>query len=89
MRAKTSGVKITDQIADDLAAEAEEGYDLSKAKRRKVGRPSLENGRSPRLQFRLSSAQYSSAKRVADEQGRPLSEVARDALVRYLKEHSA
>ncbi|MGV1047032.1 MAG: hypothetical protein ACOYD4_00700 [Solirubrobacterales bacterium] len=33
-----AGTEITPEIADALAAEAERGYDLSKAKRRRAGR---------------------------------------------------
>lgn len=47
-----AGTGITLEVADALAAEAERGYDLSKAKRRRVGRPSLAGaGSSPRLSF--------------------------------------
>lgn len=34
------GTEITPKIADALGAEAEQGFDLSKAKRRRVGRAS-------------------------------------------------
>lgn len=36
-----AGIEITPEIADALATEAERGYDLSKAKPRRVGCPSL------------------------------------------------
>lgn len=37
-----AGTEITPEIVDTLAVEAEHGYDLSKAKRRPVGRASPE-----------------------------------------------
>lgn len=35
-----AGTEVTPEIADALGAEAEQGYDLSKTKRRPVGRVS-------------------------------------------------
>jgi hypothetical protein len=69
----------------ELAAEAERGYDLSKAKRRRVGRPSLgARGTSPRVSFRTTPELYRAAKRRAREEGRTVSELARDAVARYV-----
>jgi hypothetical protein len=80
-----SGAKITPQIADELAAEAERGYDLSQAILRPVGRPSLgPSGTSPRLTFRVSPDTFAAAKRRAEEEGRSVSDVARDAVERFL-----
>lgn len=80
-----SGTVITQEIADELAEEAERGYDLDRLKRRFVGRPSLgPNGVSPRVSFRASEDLYAAAWKRADKEGRSLSDLAREALQRYL-----
>lgn len=80
-----SGTVITEEIAEDLAQEAERGYDLDRLKRRFVGRPSLgESGVSPRVSFRASPVLYDAAWKRADKEGRSLSDLAREALERYL-----
>lgn len=81
-----SGEEITPEIADALAAEAERGYDLSKAKRQRVGRPSLAGaGASPRLSFRTTPDLYRAAQKRAKEEGRSISDLAREAVARYVK----
>ncbi len=81
-----SGAEITPKVADALADEAERGYDLAKAKRRRVGRPSLGGGgASPRVSFRATPELYSAAQRRARKEGRTLSDLARDAVARYVK----
>lgn len=80
-----SGTVITEEIAEELAQEAERGYDLDRLKRRFVGRPSLgEKGVSPRVSFRASPDLYEAAWKRADNEGRSLSDLAREALQRYL-----
>jgi hypothetical protein len=80
-----SGEEITPEIADALAAEAERGYDLSKAQRQRVGRPSLAGtGASPRLSFRTTPDLYRAAQRRAKEEGRSVSDLAREAVARYV-----
>ncbi len=81
-----SGTEITPEIADALAAEAERGYDLSKAKRRRVGRPSLAGGGvSPRMSFRTTPDLYREAQKRAKKEGRSVSDLAREAVARYVK----
>lgn len=81
-----SGAEIDPRIADTLASEAERGYDLSKARRRRVGRPSLgSRGSSPRVSFRATPELYRAAKRRAREEGRTVSDLAREAVARYVK----
>jgi hypothetical protein len=81
-----AGVEITPEIADALAAEAERGYDLSQSKRRLVGRPSLSgNGTSPRLSFRITPDLYRAAQKQAKREGRSVSDLAREAVARYVK----
>lgn len=82
-----SGTEITDEAAEALADEAEKGYDISELRRQYVGRPSLgENGISPRISFRASPELLESAQRRADKEERSLSDLAREALTRYLDE---
>jgi hypothetical protein len=81
-----AGVEITPEIADALADEAERGYDLSKAKRRLVGRPSLSgSGASPRMSFRTTPELYRAAQKQAEEEGRSISDLAREAVSRYVR----
>ncbi|MEZ5077594.1 MAG: hypothetical protein R2725_09140 [Solirubrobacterales bacterium] len=80
------GTEITPDVADALAAEAERGYDLSKAKRRRVGRPSLAgSGVSPRLGFRTTPDLYRAAQKRAKEEGRSVSDLAREAVARFVR----
>lgn len=80
-----AGTEITPEIADALAAEAERGYDLSKAKRQRVGRPSLAGtGTSPRLSFRTTPDLYRAAQERARKEGRSVSDLAREALARFV-----
>jgi CRISPR-associated endonuclease/helicase Cas3 len=80
-----AGDEITPEVAEALASEAERGYDLSKAKRQRVGRPSLAGaGSSPRLSFRTTPALYRAARRQAKAEGRSVSDLAREAVARYV-----
>ena len=86
-RVKTkSGKPLTKERVDELAKDAERGYDLSKARRERVprGRPSLDKGVSPRISYRVGGKLYKQAKRKAESEGRTVSEVAREALERYV-----
>jgi predicted HicB family RNase H-like nuclease len=77
------GTKITEAIADELAVEAEQGYDLALGRRR--GRPSLDKGVSPRVTFRITGQLQERARLRAEREGKTLSELARDALEQYVK----
>jgi hypothetical protein len=79
-----SGTPITEEIADRLADEAEAGYDLSKGRR--VGRRSLAGsaGKSPRLNFRVRPDVYEHARERAEREGKTLSQLAREALEKYV-----
>lgn len=86
-RVKTkSGKPLTEEREDELTREAERGYDLSKAKRERLprGRPSLDEGVSPRISYRVARRLYAQAKKKAESEGRTVSEVAREALERYV-----
>ena len=80
------GTKLSKAVVDSLTSEAEAGYDLSKAKRERIGpgRPSLAEGESPRISYRVAPALFDRAKKKAKAEGRTVSEVARDALQKYL-----
>ena len=80
------GTKLSKAAVDKLASEAEAGYDLSKATRQRVGpgRPSLSEGESPRISYRVAPALFDSAKKKAKAEGRTVSEVAREALQKYV-----
>ncbi len=80
------GMKLSKAAVDNLAAEAEAGYDLSKAKRQRVGpgRPSLAEGESPRISYRVAPALFDRTKKKAKAEGRTVSEVAREALQKYV-----
>jgi hypothetical protein len=78
-----SGTPITDALAEQLADEAERGYDLSLGRR--VGRPSLAGrGVSPRVNFRTTPRLHERARRRAAKEGKTISELAREALERYI-----
>jgi hypothetical protein len=80
------GTRLTKAAVEDLAKEAEVGYDLSKAKPQRMGpgRPSLAEGESPRISYRVAPALFDRVKEKARVEGRTVSEVAREALQRYL-----
>jgi CRISPR-associated endonuclease/helicase Cas3 len=69
MRTKT-GQKVTKEMIDALATEAEQGYDPTKLHFRKIGRPSLsKNGVTPRVQYRVPHTTYTQALKRARSQG--------------------
>ena len=80
-----SGVPITDELAEQLANEADAGYDLTPSKR--VGRKSLAgaNGVSPRVNFRMTLELQTRAQARAEKEGKTISEIAREALEQYVK----
>ncbi|HKF82458.1 MAG TPA: hypothetical protein VKB23_05810 [Solirubrobacterales bacterium] len=82
-----SGLVITEEIAEQMAEDLEKNPpDLSKWKRRYVGRPSLgPNGPSPRVSFRAPPELYEAAWARADKEGRSLSDLAREAFTRYME----
>jgi hypothetical protein len=79
-----SGEVVTPQLVGKLAVEAEKGYDLARAKKKRVGRPSLDRGTSPRVSFRLAATTYRRARRRALAEKTTVSELARTALEQYV-----
>jgi hypothetical protein len=80
-----SGVELTDELIARLAERAEAGFDLA-PRANPGGRPSLGGGTSPRVQFRVDAATFEALLARAAAEGRGVSEVAREALERYLRE---
>ena len=80
-----SGLPITDELAEQLADEAEAGYELTAAKR--AGRKSLggTGGTSPRVNFRMTAELQARAQARAEREGKTVSEIAREALEEYVK----
>ena len=79
------GDAVTDEEVEALAAEAEKGYELSVAKQQRLGGPSLESSVSPRVSFRTSLTLYQAARERAAREGRSVSELAREAIERYVR----
>ena len=81
-----AGTRLTGRHVRHLAAEAERGYDLSRAQRERVrgGRPSLGEGVSPQISYRVGGGLYAKAKAKAKAQGRTVSQIARQALEEYI-----
>jgi hypothetical protein len=80
-----SGTKLTKEVVDALSEEAERGYDLTKAKRVRMGRPALgEGGASPRVQVRVDPDLAKALRACARKERRSVSEVARTALREYV-----
>ncbi len=81
-----SGTELTDELIEALADEAERGYDLTKARRERVGRPALgAAGASPRVQVRVDPKLASALKARARREKRSVSQIARTALDEYLQ----
>ena len=80
-----SGEEFTAELEDELVAEAERGYDLSKARWHIRTRPLLPDSPTlPRITTSLSQAEFNALRERAAAEGRPVSEVAREALRRYM-----
>jgi hypothetical protein len=79
------GEPATDEMLEALATEAEAGYDPATLRPRRIGRPSLGSGTSPRVQFRVSPAIYQEALDRAQAEHRTLSDLARGLLEEYVR----
>lgn len=84
--AQETGEIITPEMVEALAAEVEEGYDMSLATPVRVGRPALEGGTSasPRITIRTAVPLYEAIHDRAAADGRSVSDVARVALEAYV-----
>ena len=79
-----NGQPLTAEVLDELAQEAEAGFNPERIRLRAVGRPPLGDGASFRVQFRVASATFESLLARAQVENRGISEIARLALERYL-----
>ncbi|TMK57324.1 MAG: hypothetical protein E6G51_06035 [Actinobacteria bacterium] len=80
-----SGEELTPELEDELAAEAERGYDLSKATWRIRTRPLLPDSPTfPEVSFRLSEGEFNAARQRAEDEGCTIGELAREAFDRYM-----
>jgi CRISPR-associated endonuclease/helicase Cas3 len=82
-----SGTPITDELIEQLADEAERGYDVAELidRRGKRGRPRLGSEPSTVESVRLDPELKDLLIRRAEEDGVPVSEVIREALRHHLK----
>ncbi len=79
------GDELSEEDIEALADEAERGYDLDKAIRVTVGRPSLgTKGSSPRVQIRVDPDLAKALRARARQEHRTVSEIARTALREYI-----
>jgi predicted HicB family RNase H-like nuclease len=83
----TSGQPIDDDLIEELAEEAEAGYDVEEvvARRGKRGRPRLGTAPSTLESVRLDPELKARLARRAQAEGVPVSEVIREALRKHLE----
>ena len=77
----SSGVRITEARAQDLAEYVIQEYE------KQPGRPSLtgKSQHSPQISFRVPESLAKRAEELAVKQGKTVSQLGREALVRYLE----
>jgi hypothetical protein len=80
-----SGEEFTPALEEELVAEAERGYDLSKARWRIRTRPLLPDSPTrPKITCDLSQAEFNALRERAEAEGCPISDIAREAFRRYM-----
>lgn len=79
------GVPIDEELVAKLAAEAEAGYDVEEALRRRPGRPPIGAGPASVQSVRLDPQLRQALRVRADRDHEPASSVIRKALRRYLE----
>jgi hypothetical protein len=80
-----SGELVTDELAEKWADEIESDREVHWARRRPVGRPSLDgDGISPRVSFRIPAELYEAVQVRANKERRTVSDITREALEKYL-----
>jgi hypothetical protein len=80
-----SGKPITDELIEELAAEAEAGFDVDEIIRRRGGRPPMGSSAAAVESVRLDPELSKALRERAEREGRTNSELIRDALRRYLQ----
>jgi hypothetical protein len=82
-----SGQVLTDEIAEKLADDIESGREVRWARRRPVGRPSLNgDGITPRVSFRIPTGLFEALQERANKERRTVSDITREALEKMLAE---
>jgi hypothetical protein len=79
-----SGLELTDAVLEQMAAEAEAGYDISTLRRR-PGRPSMGDGPAAVLPVRLDPELRAALDERAAAEETTVSAVVREALREYLR----
>lgn len=79
-----SGIELTEDILERMAAEAEAGLDITRLRRR-PGRPAMGSGPAETLPVRLEPELREAVARKAAADHTTASEVVRSALRQYLK----
>ena len=81
-----SGTVITPEVEEKWTEECEAGFDISRWKRRPVGRPPLD-GKWPseRISIRVPRELYDAAEKKAEKERRSISNLTREALQRYVE----
>jgi hypothetical protein len=79
-----SGIPITDQLVDELAAKAEAGYDVDQLLRRRGGRPPIGSAAASVESVRLDPELREALTERARSDGETTSAVIRKALRKYL-----
>lgn len=80
-----SGLPITDELIDKLAAKAEAGYDVERTLRRRGGRPTIGSAAASVESVRLEPELRQALARRAQHDHETTSSVIRKALREYLK----
>jgi hypothetical protein len=80
-----AGEELTPELEEELADEAERGYDLSQAERIFVTGLMLADGmRPPKVTVHLTNPELNAARQRAEDEERTISDLTREALRRYL-----
>src|SRR5687768_1612562 len=80
-----SGKPITDDLVEELAKQAEDGFDVDEILRRRGGRPPMGSAAASVESVRLDPELSEALRQRAEKEGRTSSDVIRTALRRYLK----
>jgi hypothetical protein len=80
-----SGKAITDDLVEQLAAKAQQGYDVEDTLRRRAGRPRLGRGRASVESVRLDPELRDALHAHAEREHQTTSSIVREALREYLK----
>ena len=82
---KADGTPITDEMIEEMADEAERGYDVESIRRSQGGRPSMGSAPSSVESVRLDPELKRDLLLRASEDGVSVSETIREALRRYVQ----